>query len=46
MAFLDVPPEQRAAMNISEGMIRVSVGLEGVEDLMTDFDQAVGKAVR
>ncbi|MEM7116159.1 MAG: aminotransferase class I/II-fold pyridoxal phosphate-dependent enzyme [Chloroflexota bacterium] len=46
MAFLDVPPEQRAAMNISEGMIRVSVGLEGVEDLMTDFDQALVKAVR
>ena len=41
MAFLDVPTEQRAKMNISEGMIRVSVGLEDIDDLKADFDQAM-----
>lgn len=41
MAFLDIPPEQRARMNISDGMIRVSVGLEDADDLMADFDQAL-----
>ena len=44
MAFLDVPPEQRARMQISEGMIRVSAGLEDAGDLIADFDQALAKA--
>jgi len=43
MAFLDVPPEQKEKMNISEGMIRVSVGLEDVDDLIADFEQALAK---
>jgi methionine-gamma-lyase len=41
MAFLDIPPEQRAKMQISDGMIRVSVGLEDPGDLMADFNQAL-----
>lgn len=41
MAFLDVPAEQRAQMNISDGMIRVSTGLEDFDDLRADFDQAL-----
>ena len=40
-AFLDVPEEQQAKMNIRDGMIRVSTGLEGVDDLIADFDQAL-----
>ena len=44
MAFLDIPPEQRAAMNISDGMIRVSAGLEDADDLIADFTQAIEKA--
>jgi methionine-gamma-lyase len=41
MAFLDVPPEQKARMNIRDGMIRVSVGLEDVQDIIADFDAAL-----
>lgn len=41
MAFLDVPAEQKAKMQISDGMIRVSVGIESVADLIADFDQAL-----
>jgi methionine-gamma-lyase len=43
MAFLDIPEEQRQQMNISQGMIRVSTGLEDPEDLMADFDAALAK---
>jgi len=41
MAFLDVPEEQRREMNIADGMIRVSTGLEDADDLIADFDAAL-----
>ena len=41
MAFLDVPEEQRQQMNIADGMIRVSAGLEDANDLIADFDTAL-----
>ena len=41
MAFLDVPEEQRRAMNIADGMIRVSTGLEDADDLIADFDETL-----
>jgi methionine-gamma-lyase len=41
MAFLDVPEEQRRQMNIADGMIRVSAGLEDPADLADDFDAAL-----
>lgn len=44
MAFLDVPPEQKALMNIHDGMIRISAGLEDPNDLISDFDQALQSA--
>lgn len=37
-----VSPEERARSGISDGLIRFSVGLEDVEDLMADLDQALG----
>ena len=44
MAFLDIPEEQRRAMDIAEGMVRVSAGLENIDDLVADFDQALAGA--
>jgi methionine-gamma-lyase len=41
MAFLDVPEEQRREMNIADGMIRISTGLEDPEDLIADIDAAL-----
>ena len=38
MAFLDIPEEERLEMGISNGMIRVSVGIEDVDDIIVDFD--------
>jgi hypothetical protein len=34
-------PEARAAAGISEGLVRVAVGLEDTEDLLEDFRQAL-----
>jgi cystathionine gamma-synthase len=34
-------PEERVAMGITDGMIRVSVGLEHPDDLAADFLQAL-----
>jgi len=41
MAFLDIPKEERLEMGISDGMIRLSVGLEDADDLIADFDAAL-----
>jgi methionine-gamma-lyase len=41
MAFLDIPEAQRRQMNIADGMIRVSAGLEDANDLVADFDAAL-----
>jgi cystathionine beta-lyase/cystathionine gamma-synthase len=35
-----VPPEVRAELGINDGFIRLSVGVEDVEDLVSDLDQA------
>ena len=34
-------PETRASMGVSDGMLRISVGLEDPEDLIEDLDQAL-----
>ncbi len=36
-----LPPEVRAAQGVTDGMIRVSVGLEDVDDILDDFRQAL-----
>ncbi|KAA0017081.1 O-succinylhomoserine sulfhydrylase [Antrihabitans cavernicola] len=35
-------PEGRAAIGISDGIVRISIGLEDVEDLLGDLEQALG----
>ena len=37
-------PDARAELGISEGFIRYSAGLEHVDDLIEDFEQALAKA--
>jgi methionine-gamma-lyase len=37
-------PEDRKAAGISEGLVRVSVGIEDPEDLLDDFSRALEKA--
>jgi cystathionine beta-lyase/cystathionine gamma-synthase len=33
--------EQQKAIGIHDGLIRLSVGVEDIEDLITDFSQAI-----
>jgi cystathionine beta-lyase/cystathionine gamma-synthase len=41
MTHASVPPERRVALGLTEGMVRISVGIEDVEDLLEDLDQAL-----
>jgi cystathionine beta-lyase/cystathionine gamma-synthase len=41
MTHASVPPERRAKIGITEGLIRLSVGVEDVADLLTDLDHAI-----
>ena len=41
-SHLNVAEELRSANGITQGLVRVSVGIEGVEDIISDFDQALG----
>ncbi|MBC7789451.1 MAG: PLP-dependent transferase [Anaerolineae bacterium] len=40
MTHASVPPERRAQLGITEGLIRLSCGVEDVEDLLADVQQA------
>ena len=41
MTHASVPGEKRAELGISDQLIRLSVGIEGVDDLISDLDQAL-----
>ncbi|HYE86895.1 MAG TPA: cystathionine gamma-synthase [Vicinamibacterales bacterium] len=41
MTHASVPKERREMLGISDGLIRISVGIEDVEDLQADLDQAL-----
>ncbi|HEY0079952.1 MAG TPA: PLP-dependent aspartate aminotransferase family protein [Pyrinomonadaceae bacterium] len=43
MTHASVLPETRARIGITEGLVRVSVGLEDVDDIIADLDQALNK---
>jgi cystathionine beta-lyase/cystathionine gamma-synthase len=42
MTHASVPPEARAALGISDELVRLSVGVEATEDLWADIAQALG----
>jgi cystathionine beta-lyase/cystathionine gamma-synthase len=42
MTHASVPKERREMLGITDGLIRISVGIEDVEDLQADLDQALG----
>ena len=41
MSYYDATPEERAALGISDQLVRLSVGIEDVEDLLADLEQAL-----
>jgi cystathionine gamma-lyase len=44
MTHASVPPETRAVLGISDGFIRLSVGIEDAQDLVDDLAQALEQA--
>src|SRR5690606_3998194 len=42
MTHASVPAEKRAALGISDKLIRLSVGIEDLDDLIADLDHALG----
>lgn len=42
MTHASVPEKERAKLGISDQLIRLSVGIEAIEDLIADLDQALG----
>lgn len=43
MTHASIPADRRAALGITDGLVRISVGIEDVEDLIEDLDQALSK---
>ena len=43
MTHASVPSEERARIGITDGLVRISVGIEDSEDLIADLEQALAK---
>ena len=41
MTHLSVPDERKAALGISDNLVRISIGVEDPDDLIADFEQAL-----
>ena len=41
MTHVSLPPEERAARGITDGLVRLSVGIEDADDLVEDLEQAL-----
>jgi cystathionine beta-lyase/cystathionine gamma-synthase len=44
MTHASVPPEMRRSMGLTDSLVRLSVGIEEVEDLIGDLEQALAAA--
>ncbi len=42
MTHASVPEDRREAMGITPGLVRLSVGIEDIEDILADLDSALG----
>ena len=40
--YYEMGPERRASMGIADSLVRFSIGIEDAEDLLADFEQALG----
>ena len=43
MTHAAVPPERRAALGVTDGLVRISTGIEDIDDLIADLSQALDK---
>jgi cystathionine beta-lyase/cystathionine gamma-synthase len=42
MTHASVPPEERQKIGVTDGLVRISVGIEDLEDIIADLKQALG----
>lgn len=42
MSHVNVAPEERRKYGISDGLIRISVGIEAIEDIIADLERGIG----
>jgi cystathionine gamma-lyase/cystathionine beta-lyase len=42
MTHASIPKEEREKAGVTDGLIRLSVGIEDIEDLLADLEQAIG----
>jgi cystathionine gamma-synthase len=42
MSYYEMTSEQRQAVGIADGLVRMSVGIEDAADLIADVEQALG----
>lgn len=45
MTHASVPDDQKAKLNIDDTLIRLSVGIESCQDLISDLDSALDAAI-
>ena len=43
MTHVDVPVGERRARGLGDGLVRLSVGIEDVDDIIADLEQALDK---
>jgi cystathionine beta-lyase/cystathionine gamma-synthase len=43
MTHASIPKEEREALGITDGLLRLSVGIEDADDLIADLDHALRK---
>ena len=43
MTHASVPPEKRQELGITDGLVRISTGLEDIDDLKEDLEQALAR---
>lgn len=46
MTHGSIPPEERRKAGLSDGLIRLSVGVEDAEDLIADLDEAINNSLK
>jgi len=43
MTHASIPPARRLQIGITDDMVRISVGIEDLDDLKEDLEQALGR---
>jgi cystathionine gamma-synthase len=43
MSYWDIPPAERLAMGITDSLVRFSAGVEDIDDILRDLDQALAR---